>query len=158
MRLNVNHVAEIYTSLNSTSERASKKRTRIRPMFCDVTGNIFHGFNMAGCAEAQTYRQTNDDSETDSDDTAIVRAVLERGEAAESDDYSRFVQPYRFEPYLAMPNGVDSAIAADGECGEHVTCWQTNDDSDTSVHDKYIAAAILERQENDEFDDAYHIR
>ena len=66
--------------------------------------------------------------------------------AAESDDYSHIVQPYRFEPYLAMPNGVDSAIAADGECGEHVTCWQTNDDSDTSVHDKYTAAAILETQ------------
>ena len=67
---------------------------------------------MAGCAEAQTYRQTNDDSETDSDDTDIVRAVLERGEAAKSDDYSRFVQPYRFGSYVAMPHGVDSAIAA----------------------------------------------
>ena len=32
-------------------------------------------------------------------------------------------------------------------CGENVTCRQTNDDSDTSVHDKYIAAAILERRE-----------
>ena len=43
-------------------------------------------------------------------------------------------------------------------CGENVTCRQTNDDSDTSVHDKYIATAILERQENDEFDDASHTR
>ena len=107
--------------------------------------------------------QPNDDSETDSDGIEIVRAVLKRGEAAESDDYSHIVQPYRFEPYLAMPNGVDSAIAADdvnehGECGEHVTCCQTNDDSDTSVHDKYIAAAILETQKNDEFDDASHAR
>ena len=59
-----------------------------------------------------TYRYTNDDSETDSDDTEIVGAVLKR-DAAESDDYSHIVQPYRFEPYLAMPGGVDSAIAAD---------------------------------------------
>ena len=119
---------------------------------------IFRDFNVAGCAETETCRQPNDDSETHSDDNEIVRAVLKRGEAAESDDYSQIVQPYRFEPYLAMPNGVDSAIAADGECGEHVTCWQTNDDSDTSVHDKYIAAAILETQKNDEFDDASHAR
>ena len=26
---------------------------------------------------------------------------------------SHIVQPYRFEPYLALPGGVDSAIAAD---------------------------------------------
>ena len=68
---------------------------------------------MAGCDKMETYRYTNDDSETDSEDTEIVGAVLERGEAAESDDYSHIVQPYRFEPYLAMPGGVDSAIAAD---------------------------------------------
>ena len=74
---------------------------------------IFRDFNMAGCAETETYRQTNDDSEADSDDIEIVGAVLKRGEAAESDDYSHIVQPYRFEPYLAMPDGVDSAIAAD---------------------------------------------
>ena len=39
-----------------------------------------------------------------------------------------------------------------------VTFRQTNDDSDTSVHDKDIAAAILDRQYyyNDEFDDANH--
>ena len=81
---------------------------------------------------------------------------MERGEAAESDDYSHIVQPYRFEAYLAMPNGVDSAIAnSHGEVRRNVTCRQTNDDSDTSVHDKYIAAAILE---NDEFDDANHTR
>ena len=67
---------------------------------------IFRDFNMAGCTETETYRQTNDDSETDSDDIEIVEAVLKRGEAAES------VQPYRFEPYLTMPDGVDSAIAA----------------------------------------------
>ena len=73
---------------------------------------IFRDFNVAGYAETETYRQTNDDSETDSDDIKIVRAVLKR-EAAESDDYSHIVQPYRFEPYRAMPNGVDSAIAAD---------------------------------------------
>ena len=73
---------------------------------------IFRDFNVAGCAETATYRQTNDDSETDSDDIEIVGAVLKR-EAAESDDYSHIVQPYRFEPYHAMPNGVDSAIAAD---------------------------------------------
>ena len=48
------------------------------------------------------------------DDTEIVGAVLERGEAAESDDYSHIVQPYMFEPYLAMPDDVDSAIATDG--------------------------------------------
>ena len=40
----------------------------------------------------------------------------------------------------------------------HVTCRQTNDDSDTSVDDKYIAAAILETQKNDEFDDPSHAR
>ena len=74
---------------------------------------IFRDFNVAGYAETETYRQTNDDSETDSDDIEIVRAVLKRGEAAESDDCSHIVQPYRFEPYLAMPNGVNSAIAAD---------------------------------------------
>ena len=74
---------------------------------------IFRDFNMAWCAEAEPYRQTNDDSETDSDDIEIVGAVLKRGEAAESDDYSHIVQPYRFEPYLSMPDGVDSAIAAD---------------------------------------------
>ena len=62
----------------------------------------------------ETYRYTNIDSETDSDDTEIVGAVLERGEAAESDDYSHIVQPYMFEPYLAMPDDVDSAIATDG--------------------------------------------
>ena len=37
---------------------------------------------MAGCAETGTCRQPNDDSETDSDDIEIVRAVLKRGEAA----------------------------------------------------------------------------
>ena len=31
-------------------------------------------------------------------------------------------------------------------------------DSDTSVHDKYIAAAILETQKNDELDDTSHAR
>ena len=61
----------------------------------------------------ETYRYTNDDSETDSDDTEIVGAVLERGEAAESDDYGHIVQPYRYAPYRAMPDGVDSSIAAD---------------------------------------------
>ena len=54
---------------------------------------IFRDFNVAGCAETETYRQPNDDSETDSDDIEIVRAVLKRGEAAESDDYSHIVQP-----------------------------------------------------------------
>ena len=86
---------------------------------------------MAGCAEMEAYRHTNDDdSETDSDGTEMVGAVLERGDAAESDDYnSHIVQPYRFEPYLAVPDGVDMA-----RCGENVTCRQTNDDN-------YIAAA-----------------
>ena len=102
-----------YTSLNSASERASKNRTRIRPMFCDVCGGTARDFNVTECTETETYRQPNDDSETDSDDIEIVRAVFKRGEAAESDDYSHIVQPYRFEPYLVMPNGVDSAIAAD---------------------------------------------
>ena len=78
-----------YTSLNSASERASKNRTRIRPMFCDVSGGthavIFRDFNVAGCAETETCRQPNDDSETNSDDIKIVRAVLKRGEAAESE-------------------------------------------------------------------------
>ena len=55
---------------------------------------------MAGCDEMWTYRYTNDDSETDSDDTNIVGAVFEIGEVAESDDYNHIVQPYRFEPYL----------------------------------------------------------
>ena len=80
-----------YTSLNSASERASKNRTRYRPMFCDVCGGTARSyisrFNMAGYAETETYRQTNDDSETDSGDIEIVGAVLKRGEAAESDDY-----------------------------------------------------------------------
>ena len=106
-----------YTSLNSASERTSINRTRNRPMFCDVCGGTAHSYisrsSIAGCAEMETYRQTNDDSETDSDDIEIVGAVLKRGEAAESDDYSHIVQPYRFEPYLAMLDGVDSAIAAD---------------------------------------------
>ena len=87
-----------YKSLNNASERASKKRTRIRPMFCDVVERhaiYFHRFSMAGCDKMVTYRHINDDNETDSDDTEIVGAV------------------YRFEPYLAMPDGVDSAIAAD---------------------------------------------
>ena len=57
---------------------------------------------LAGCAEPETYRQTNDASETDSDDIEIVGAILKRGDAAESDDYSHIVQPYRFQPYLAM--------------------------------------------------------
>ena len=74
---------------------------------------IFRDFNMAGCDETDIYRQTNDDSETDFDDIEIVGAVLKRGKAAESDDYNHIVQPYRFEPYHAMPNGVDRAIAAD---------------------------------------------
>ena len=39
---------------------------------------IFRDFNVAGCADTETYRQTNDDSETDSDDIKIVRAVLKR--------------------------------------------------------------------------------
>ena len=93
----------------------------------------------------ETYRQTNDNSETDSDNTDIFGSVFER-EAAESDDYSHIVQPCRFEPYHAMPDGVDSAIAADdatrinmARCGENVICQQTNDDSDTSVHDTYIS-------------------
>ena len=34
----------------------------------------------------------------------------------------------------------------------------TIDDSDTIVSDKYIAAAVLEKQENDEFGDANHNR
>ena len=37
---------------------------------------IFRDFNVAGCAETETYRQTDDDSETDSDDIEIVEAVL----------------------------------------------------------------------------------
>ena len=37
-------------------------------------------------------------------------------------------------------------------------CRQRSDASDTSVYDKYIVAAILERPENDEFDDANHTR
>ena len=57
---------------------------------------ISRDFNMAGCAEMETYWQANDDSETDSDDIDIVGAVFKRGEAAESDDYSHIVQPYRF--------------------------------------------------------------
>ena len=40
---------------------------------------IFSDFNVAGCAETETYQQTNDDSETDSDDIKIVGAVLKRG-------------------------------------------------------------------------------
>ena len=115
---------------------------------------------MAGCDEMETYRYTNDDSETDSDDMDIVETVLKRGEAAESDDYSHIVQPYRFQPYLAMPGGIDSAIAADDALVQRdaakTLCRQRSDASDTSVHDKYIAAAILETQENDEFDDASH--
>ena len=83
MRLNVNHVAEIYV----TEQR----------QWAHV--------------EKSYQKQTNDDSETDSDDIEIVGAVLERGEAAESDDCSHIVQPYRFEPYLAMPDGVDSTTA-----------------------------------------------
>ena len=61
---------------------------------------IFRDFNVAGCAETETCRQPNDDSETDSDDIEIVRAVLKRGEAAESDDYSHIVQSYRLSRTL----------------------------------------------------------
>ena len=85
MRLSVNHVAEIYVT---------EQRRKIVPESdqCSVTyaeerhAVIFRDFNVAGCAETETYRQPNDDSETDSDDIEIVRAVLKRGEAAESDD------------------------------------------------------------------------
>ena len=68
---------------------------------------------MVGCDEMETYRHTNDDSETDSDDTDIVGAVLERGVSAESDNYSHIVQPFRFEPYHTTSDGVDSAITTD---------------------------------------------
>ena len=37
-------------------------------------------------------------------------------------------------------------------------CRQRSDAGDTSVHNKYIAAAILEKQENDKFDDASRSR
>ena len=63
----------------------------------------------------ETYRQTNDDSETDSEDTDNAGAVRERGEAAESDDDTLNVQTYIFEPHLAIPDGVDSTGAADGD-------------------------------------------
>ena len=102
-----------YTSLNSDRKIVPESDQ------CSVTyaeerhAVIFRDFNMAGCAETETYRQINDDSKTDSDDIEIIEAVLKRGDAAESDDYSHIVQPYRFEPYLAMPDGVDSAIVAD---------------------------------------------
>ena len=82
-------------SLNGASERASKNRTqrkknkqiKIVPETdqCFVTypeerhAVIFRDFNVAGCAETETYWQTNDDSETDSDDIEIVGAVLKRG-------------------------------------------------------------------------------
>ena len=69
--------------------------------YTSLNAVIFCDFNMAGSAETETYWQPNDDSETDSDDIEIVGAVLKRGEAAESDDYSHIVRPYRFEPYLA---------------------------------------------------------
>ena len=80
---------------------------------------IFRDFNMAGYAETETYRQTNDDSETDSDDIEIVEAdsaaspLFKTASTISMSHYSHIVQPYRFEPYLAMPDGVDSAIAAD---------------------------------------------
>ena len=81
MRLSVNHVAEIYV----TEQRQSVRR-KIVPESdqCSVTypeerhAIIFRDFNVAGCAETETYRQPNDDSETDSDDIKIVRAVLKR--------------------------------------------------------------------------------
>ena len=111
MRLNVNHVVEIYVT-------EQRQRARVEKSYQERHAVIFRDFNMAGCAETETYWQTNGDSETYSDDIEIVEANEH------------------------------------GECGEHVTCRQTNDDSDTSVHDKYIAAAILETQKNDEFDDA----
>ena len=34
----------LYTSLNSASERASKNRTRNRPMFCDVSGGTARSY------------------------------------------------------------------------------------------------------------------
>ena len=73
-------------------------------MFCDVSGgaarSIFRDFNMAGCVEMETYsKQTTIARQTDSEDTDIVGAVLESGAAAECNDYSHIVQPYRFEPY-----------------------------------------------------------
>ena len=61
---------------------------------------IFRDFNMAGCAETETYRYTDGDSETDSDDTGIVGAVLERGEAAESDDHTGLSRTMRCQLVL----------------------------------------------------------
>ena len=46
-----------------------------------------------------TGKQTTIARQTDSEDTDIVGAVLESGAAAECNDYSHIVQPYRFEPY-----------------------------------------------------------
>ena len=78
MRLSVNHVAEIYVT---------EQRQRCSVTYAEERhAVIFRDFNVAGCAETETYRQPNDDSETDSDDIEIVRAVLKRREAAESDD------------------------------------------------------------------------
>ena len=82
-------------------------------MFCDELFErhaiYFHEFNMAGCDEMETYRHTNDDSETDSDDTEIVGAQMSPPNLRTS----QIVKPYMFEPYIAMPDGVVSAIAAD---------------------------------------------
>ena len=59
-----------YTSLNSVPGTDQ----------CSVTYLVerqaiyFHRFNMAGRDEMETYRHTNDDSETDSDDIDTVGA------------------------------------------------------------------------------------
>ena len=116
MRLSVNHVAEIYVT-------EQRQRARVEKSYQNQTNVLWRMrrngtqlyFAILTWLGAPKRRHTGNQ-------TTIARPILTtskllgqfwRGEATESDDYSHIVQPYRFEPYLAMPNGVDSAIAAD---------------------------------------------
>ena len=157
-----------YTSLNSASKCASKICTRNRPMFCDVCGgttrSTFHDFNM--WLGAPKRRHT-------SKQATIARPILatprllgqfwkeERLPNLMTIDtlYNRtgLGRILRCQTVLTARSLATTRINM-AWCSENVICRQTNDDSDTSVRDKYIAASILERQENDEFDDANHTR
>ena len=71
-------------------------------------------------------------------------------ESAESDDYNIVTLYNRTGLRVLKARSLPTMRINMARCGENVTCRQTNDDSDTSVHDKYIAAAISERQESDD--------
>ena len=115
MRLNVNHVAEIYVTEQRQRVRVKKsyqKQTNVLWRFWRNGTQLY--FVILTWLGAPKRRHTGKQM-------MIARPILTTSrlleqfwrEAAKSDDYSHNVQPYRFEPYHALPDGVDSAIAAD---------------------------------------------